>query len=122
MSGYGGRATEDALTKVFAGHLYTSRINSDPCFEGLPRPGEPWADFAERVGRHLAVVLCEALAEDDEDLEDEEELPDVTGSGRLGAAMAREAGPEPRDSDTRVITGRIDVENPGAGGQSDHDA
>lgn len=30
--------------------------------------------------------------------------------------------PEPRDSDTRVITGRIDVENPGAGGQSDHDA
>jgi hypothetical protein len=138
VSEFGGRATEDALARVFAGHIYTSRINSDPSFEGLPEPGEHWADFAERVGRHLAVVLCEALdepADEDEDAEEDEDLgvprtrripPEMDPLGAvdeddylrrlIALGLVINDDPEARDSDTRVISGSSDVEDQGGGG------
>lgn len=60
----------EVLTKVFVSHLYTCDQSTDPCFHAGRRmdiaggPVETWREAAERVGRHLAEVVADAIRED----------------------------------------------------------
>ena len=56
-------ALTPALARIYAQHLYSVDQSADPCYNVTPYQGETWSECTERVAKHVADVVTEALQE-----------------------------------------------------------